>query len=132
MAYSSELNDRFTTATTKKVAKRNFDKNDITVGEGLVGAPACGDVMKISIKVENGIIIDADYKIFGCGAAIASASLAAETIVGKTLQEAREITNKDIAKALNLPPVKLHCSLLAESAIKAAASNYENKQNNEN
>ena len=107
----------------------SFDKNDKHVGTGLVGAPACGDVMKLQIKVdENGKIIDAKFKTFGCGSAIASSSLATEWIKGKSVDEAVKIRNSDIAKELCLPPVKLHCSMLAEDAIKAALKDYKIKQ----
>jgi len=106
-----------------------LDKNDERVGTGLVGAPACGDVMKLQIKVdENGKIIDAKFKTFGCGSAIASSSLATEWIKGKTVTEAGTIKNTQIAKELSLPPVKLHCSMLAEDAIKAALKDYTVKQ----
>lgn len=108
----------------------SLDKNDESVGTGLVGAPACGDVMKLQIKVdENGKIIDAKFKTFGCGSAIASSSLATEWVKGKTVDQALELKNTDIAKELSLPPVKLHCSMLAEDAIKAALSDYRIKQN---
>lgn len=108
----------------------SMDKNDASVGTGVVGAPECGDVMKLQLKVENDRIVDAKFKTFGCGSAIASSSLATEWVKGKTLDEAMEITNSDIAEELNLPPVKIHCSVLAEDAIKAAISNYKerNKQ----
>jgi Fe-S cluster assembly scaffold IscU len=107
----------------------SMDKNDEHVGTGLVGAPACGDVMKLQIKVdENGRIIDAKFKTFGCGSAIASSSLATEWIKGKTLNEAGDITNSQIAKELCLPPVKLHCSMLAQDAIRAALSDYRGKK----
>lgn len=107
----------------------SMDKNDVTVGTGLVGAPACGDVMKLQVKVDgDGKIIDAKFKTFGCGSAIASSSLATEWVKGKTLDEALKIKNVDIAKELKLPPVKLHCSMLAEDAIKAALSDYQVKQ----
>lgn len=106
-----------------------LDKNDKRVGTGLVGAPACGDVMKLQIKVsEDGKIIDAKFKTFGCGSAIASSSLATEWVKGKTVDEALKLKNTDIAKELSLPPVKLHCSMLAEDAIKAALSDYKIKQ----
>jgi len=106
----------------------SMDKSDQTVGTGLVGAPACGDVMKLQIKVdENGKIIDAKFKTFGCGSAIASSSLATEWIKGKTLNEAGEIENTQIAKELSLPPVKLHCSMLAQDAIRAALADYKVK-----
>ncbi|KXJ77486.1 iron-sulfur cluster assembly scaffold protein IscU [Aedes albopictus] len=107
----------------------SLDKKDKTVGTGLVGAPACGDVMKLQIKVdEDGKIIDAKFKTFGCGSAIASSSLATEWVKGKTLDEAKKLKNTDIAKELSLPPVKLHCSMLAEDAIKAALEDYKKKQ----
>lgn len=107
----------------------SLDKTDKSVGTGLVGAPACGDVMKLQIKVdENGKIIDAKFKTFGCGSAIASSSLATEWVKGKTVDQALELKNTDIAKELKLPPVKLHCSMLAEDAIKAALSDYRIKQ----
>ncbi|CAL1284212.1 unnamed protein product [Larinioides sclopetarius] len=107
----------------------SLDKSDKTVGTGLVGAPACGDVMKLQIKVdEEGKIIDAKFKTFGCGAAIASSSLATEWVKGKYVDDALKIKNSDIAKELCLPPVKLHCSMLAEDAIKAALKDYKIKQ----
>jgi len=106
----------------------SLDKKDKAVGTGLVGAPACGDVMKLQIKVdENGKIVDAKFKTFGCGSAIASSSLATEWIKGKTLTEAGTITNSQIAKELSLPPVKLHCSMLAQDAIRAALHDYQSK-----
>jgi Fe-S cluster assembly scaffold IscU len=105
-----------------------FNKKDKNVGTGLVGAPACGDVMKLQIKVnESGKIVDAKFKTFGCGSAIASSSLATEWIKGKTLSEAKNISNSDIAKHLHLPPVKLHCSMLAEDAIKSAIKDFGKK-----
>jgi nitrogen fixation protein NifU and related proteins len=105
----------------------SFDKNDPNVGTGLVGAPACGDVLKLQIKVENGIITDARFKTYGCGSAIASSSLVTEWVKGKTLDEAGAIKNSDIAEELALPPVKIHCSILAEDAIKAAVEDYRKK-----
>lgn len=108
-----------------------FDKDDKSVGTGLVGAPACGDVMKLQIKVtDEGLITDAKFKTFGCASAIASSSLVTEWIRGKTLDEASSIKNTEIAHHLSLPPVKLHCSILAEDAVKAAIENYKNRQNN--
>ena len=101
----------------------SFKKNEKNIGTGLVGAPACGDVMKLQVKVKDGIVIDAKFKTFGCGSAIASSSVATEWIKGKTVGEAMDVTNKDIASYLSLPPVKLHCSMLAEDAIKAALNN---------
>jgi len=107
----------------------SMDKDDLSVGTGLVGAPACGDVMKLQIKVdENGKIVDAKFKTFGCGSAIASSSLATEWVKGKSVTDAKEIKNTEIAKELSLPPVKLHCSMLAEDAIKAALNDYKVKQ----
>jgi Fe-S cluster assembly scaffold IscU len=107
----------------------SFDKKDKNVGTGLVGAPACGDVLKLQIKVDDdGTIIDTKFKTFGCGSAIASSSIATEWIKGKTLAEAINITNTDIAAHLKLPPVKLHCSMLAEDAIKSAVRDLENKK----
>jgi nitrogen fixation NifU-like protein len=110
---------------------QNVGKLDATqpdVGTGLVGAPACGDVLKLQIKVENNIIVDAKFKTFGCGSAIASSSLVSEWVKGKSLAEAGSIKNTDIASELSLPPVKIHCSVLAEDAIKAAIKNYRDKQ----
>ncbi|XP_072963993.1 iron-sulfur cluster assembly protein 1-like [Typha angustifolia] len=108
----------------------SFDKNDPTVGTGLVGAPACGDVMKLQIKIdeESGKIVDACFKTFGCGSAIASSSVATEWVKGKQMEEVLSIKNTEIAKHLSLPPVKLHCSMLAEDAIKAAVKDYEAKK----
>ena len=103
-----------------------LNKNDANVGTGIVGAPACGDVMKLQIKVDNDVITKAVFKTFGCGSAIASSSLITEWVKGKTLSQALTISNKDIAKHLKLPPVKLHCSMLAEDAIKEAIKNYKN------
>ena len=101
----------------------SFKKDEKNIGTGLVGAPACGDVMKLQVKVEDGVVVDAKFKTFGCGSAIASSSVATEWIKGKTVEEAMDVTNKDIASYLSLPPVKLHCSMLAEDAIKAALNN---------
>ncbi|KAH7528460.1 iron-sulfur cluster assembly protein 1 [Ziziphus jujuba] len=108
----------------------SFDKNDPTVGTGLVGAPACGDVMKLQIKVDDqtGKIVDACFKTFGCGSAIASSSVATEWVKGRQMEEVVTIKNSEIAKHLSLPPVKLHCSMLAEDAIKAAVKDYEAKR----
>jgi nitrogen fixation protein NifU and related proteins len=106
-----------------------LDKNDPNVGTGLVGAPACGDVMRLQIKVgEDGVIEDAKFKTFGCGSAIASSSLATEWLKGKSLEEAEKIKNVDIVEELNLPPVKIHCSVLAEDAIKSAIDDYRKKR----
>ena len=121
--YSQKLRDHFD--NPQNVG--SFDKNDNNVGTGLVGAPACGDVMKLQIKVEDGIIQDAKFKTFGCGSAIASSSLITEWVKGRTLNEAKSIKNVQIAKELSLPPVKIHCSVLAEDSIKAAIKDYESK-----
>jgi len=123
MAYSKELLDHY--ENPRNVG--SFDKEDDGVGTGLVGAPACGDVMKLQIKVEDGIITEAKFKTFGCGSAIASSSLVTEWVKGRTLEEANEIKNTEIAKELALPPVKIHCSILAEDAIKAAVGDYVTK-----
>jgi nitrogen fixation NifU-like protein len=104
-----------------------MDSSDIDVGTGLVGAPACGDVLRLQIKVEDGIITDAKFKTYGCGSAIASSSLITEWVKGKTLDQAGQIKNSQIAQELALPPVKIHCSILAEDAIKAAIANYREK-----
>jgi nitrogen fixation protein NifU and related proteins len=104
-----------------------LDKTSSDVGTGLVGAPECGDVMKLQIKVVNNVIVDAKFKTFGCGSAIASSSLATEWVKGKTLDEALAITNKDIVSELSLPPVKIHCSVLAEDAIRAAIADWKKK-----
>ena len=125
MAYSKEVIDPYENPRNVGV----LDKKDKSVGTGLVGAPACGDVLKLQIKVnEEGTITDAKFKAFGCGSAIASSSLVSEWVKGKKLEEAMEIKNTEIAKHLSLPPVKLHCSLLAEDAIKAAVNDYKQKQ----
>ena len=125
MAYSNKLLDHY--ENPRNVG--SLDKNEDNVGTGLVGAPACGDVMKLQIQVdEDSIIKDACFKTFGCGSAIASSSLVTEWIKGKSLDEATVITNKDIAKELALPPVKIHCSVLAEDAIKAAVADYKTKR----
>ena len=108
----------------------SMDNDDSSVGTGMVGAPACGDVMKLQIKVnDDGVIEDAKFKTYGCGSAIASSSLLTEWVKGKTLEEASQIKNSEIAEELELPPVKVHCSVLAEDAIKAAIDNYSGKQN---
>lgn len=124
MAYSNQVIDHY--ENPRNVG--SFDKADPSVGTGMVGAPACGDVMKLQIKVdENGIIQDARFKTYGCGSAIASSSLVTEWVKGKSIKEASEIKNTQIAEELALPPVKIHCSILAEDAIKAAISDYEAK-----
>mgnify|MGYP000615019001 CR=1 FL=1 len=123
MSYSNKLIDHY--ENPKNVG--SLDKDDMNVGTGLVGAPACGDVMKLQIKVEDGVIQDAKFKTFGCGSAIASSSLVTEWVKGRTLEEAKSIKNTEIATELALPPVKIHCSVLAEDSIKAAIHNYEQK-----
>ena len=124
MAYSSQVVDHY--ENPRNVG--SFDKDDIDVGTGMVGAPACGDVMKLQIKVnDEGIITDAKFKTYGCGSAIASSSIVTEWVKGKTLDEATSIKNSSIAEELSLPPVKIHCSILAEDAIKAAVNNYREK-----
>jgi nitrogen fixation NifU-like protein len=124
MAYSDKVLDHY--ENPRNVG--SFDKGDKQVGTGMVGAPACGDVMRLQIKVgDNGIIEDAKFKTYGCGSAIASSSLLTEWVKGKTLDEACEIKNTDIAEELALPPVKVHCSVLAEDAIKAAIQDYQGK-----
>lgn len=120
MAYSKKLLDHY--ENPKNVG--SFEKNEEGVGTGLVGAPACGDVMKLQIKVKEGKIEDAKFKTFGCGSAIASSSLATEWIKGQSLEDAEKITNKEISQELSLPPVKIHCSVLAEEAIKSAIEDY--------
>jgi len=128
MAYSTQVVDHY--ENPRNVGK--MDPTDTNVGTGLVGAPACGDVMKLQILVEDGIIIDAKFKTYGCGSAIASSSLVTEWVKGKTLDEASTIRNTDIAQELALPPVKIHCSILAEDAIKSAIDNYKSKHANLN
>ncbi len=124
MAYSNQVIDHY--ENPRNVG--SFDKNDESVGTGMVGAPACGDVMKLQIKVnDSGIIEDAKFKTYGCGSAIASSSLVTEWLKGKTLDEAGTIKNTQIAEELALPPVKIHCSILAEDAIKAAIEDYKKK-----
>ena len=123
MAYSEQVVDHY--EHPRNVGK--FDKNDINVGTGMVGAPACGDVMQLQIKVEDGVITDARFKTYGCGSAIASSSLVTEWVKGRTLEQAETIKNSEIAAELALPPVKIHCSILAEDAIKAAVIDYRKK-----
>ena len=129
MAYSDKVIDHYN--NPRNVG--NLDKKDPNVGTGLVGAPECGDVMKLQIKInpETQVIEDAKFKTFGCGSAIASSSLATEWVKGRTVDEALEIKNTEIVKELNLPPVKIHCSVLAEDAIKAAIRDYKHKQESE-
>jgi nitrogen fixation NifU-like protein len=128
MSYSNKVIDHY--ENPRNVGA--FDKADEGVGTGMVGAPACGDVMKLQIKVEKGIITDAKFKTYGCGSAIASSSLVTEWVKGKTLDEASSIKNSSIAEELSLPPVKIHCSILAEDAIKAAVEDYKKKYVNTN
>jgi len=125
MAYSKQVIDHY--ENPRNVG--SFDKNDTSVGTGMVGAPACGDVMKLQIKVDEktGVITDAKFKTYGCGSAIASSSLVTEWVKGKTLDDATTIRNTKIAEELSLPPVKIHCSILAEDAIKAAINDYRKK-----
>ena len=125
MAYSDKVIDHY--ENPRNVG--TMDKDSPSVGTGLVGAPACGDVMKLQIEVKDDTITDACFKTFGCGSAIASSSLVTEMVKGKTLDSAVEIKNSDIAEELALPPVKIHCSVLAEDAIKAAIENYKSKDN---
>ena len=125
MAYSGQVLDHY--ENPRNVGK--LDKNDPAVGTGLVGAPACGDVLQLQIKVEDNVITDAKFKTYGCGSAIASSSLVTTWLQGKSLDEADSIKNSDIAEELALPPVKIHCSILAEDAIKAALADYRSKNN---
>jgi len=126
MSYSDKVLDHYN--NPRNVG--SYKKGEEGVGVGLVGAPSCGDVLQLSIKVEDGVITDARFKTYGCGSAIASSSLVTEWVKGKTLDQARTITNSDIAQELALPPVKIHCSILAEDAIKAAVDDYKKKFNN--
>ena len=128
MAYSDKVLDHY--ENPRNVG--SFAKDDADVGTGMVGAPACGDVMKLQIKVSDGVITDAKFKTYGCGSAIASSSLVTEWVKGKSLEAAGCIRNSDIAQELALPPVKIHCSILAEDAIKAAITDYRNKHETTN
>ena len=129
MAYSDKVLDHY--ENPRNVG--SLDKEDPSVGTGMVGAPACGDVMKLQIKVgDDGLIADAKFKTYGCGSAIASSSLVTEMLKGKTIDEAREIKNSAIAEELALPPVKIHCSVLAEDAIKSAIEDYQKKHDSSN
>ena len=129
MSYSDKVIDHY--ENPRNVG--NMDKDDQAVGTGMVGAPACGDVMRLQIKVgDNGVIEDAKFKTYGCGSAIASSSLLTEWVKGKTLEEAAQIKNSEIAEELELPPVKIHCSVLAEDAIKAAIDDYKGKNTQQN
>ena len=127
MAYSEKVIDHY--ENPRNVGK--MDTGDVNVGTGMVGAPACGDVMKLQIRVQDGIIQDAKFKTYGCGSAIASSSLVTEWVKGKTLDQAGAIKNAEIAQELALPPVKIHCSILAEDAIKAAIEDYRKKHPND-
>ncbi|MEM9455926.1 MAG: Fe-S cluster assembly scaffold IscU [Myxococcota bacterium] len=124
MAYSNKVIDHY--ENPRNVG--SLDKGDESVGTGIVGAPACGDVMKLQIKVEGGVIKDAKFKTYGCGSAIASSSLVTEWVKGMKVEQAMEIKNSQIAEELSLPPVKIHCSVLAEDAIKAAIADYQQKK----
>jgi len=125
MAYSEKVIDHY--ENPRNVG--SFDKNDPTIATGMVGAPACGDVMKLQLKInEGGIIEDAKFKTYGCGSAIASSSLVTEWVKGKSIEEAQKLSNTEIAEELALPPVKIHCSILAEDAIKAAIEDYKSKK----
>lgn len=125
MAYSEKVIDHY--ENPRNVG--SFDKNDPTIATGMVGAPACGDVMKLQLKIsESGIIEDAKFKTYGCGSAIASSSLVTEWVKGKSIEEAQKLSNTLIAEELALPPVKIHCSILAEDAIKAAIEDYKSKK----
>lgn len=126
MAYSQQVIDHY--ENPRNVG--SFAKDDPDVGTGMVGAPACGDVMKLQIRVEDGVITDAKFKTYGCGSAIASSSLVTEWVKGKTLDEAAALKNSQIAEELALPPVKIHCSILAEDAIKAAVEDYKKRHEN--
>ena len=125
MKYSDDVEDHYN--NPRNVG--SFEKDAKDVGTGIVGAPECGDVMKLQLKIDNGIIVDAKFKTFGCGSAIASSSLATEWVKGKTLDEAMTIKNTEIVETLHLPPVKIHCSVLAEDAIKAAIDDYKRSHN---
>ena len=127
MSYSAKVIDHY--ENPRNVG--SFDKTDEDVGTGMVGAPACGDVMKLQIRVKDGVITDAKFKTYGCGSAIASSSLVTEWVKGKTLDQAGSIKNTQIAEHLALPPVKIHCSILAEDAIKAAIADYKQKYQGE-
>jgi nitrogen fixation NifU-like protein len=126
MAYSQQVIDHY--ENPRNVG--SYAKDDPDVGTGIVGAPACGDVMRLQIKVQDGVITDARFKTYGCGSAIASSSLVTEWVKGKTLEQAQTISNSEIAAELALPPVKIHCSILAEDAIKAAVEDYKQRHEN--
>ena len=130
MPYSSQVLDRFDSVLKdpKKHSVGRFDPNDPTVVTGMVGAPACGDVMRLQLKLDGDLIKDVKFKTYGCGSAIASSTLFVDMLKGKTVEEAKQIKDKDIAKALELPPIKLHCSVLAEASIRKAIEEWESKQ----
>lgn len=131
MAYSKEVIDRFEGVlnSPKQFSVGRFDPNDPRVATGMTGAPSCGDVMKLQLKIDpgNNRIVDVKFKTYGCGSAIASSTLFVDMLKGSTIEEAKAIKNKDIAEALNLPPIKIHCSVLAEDSIRAAIKNWEDK-----
>ena len=129
MAYSKEVTIRFyeVLASPKQFSVGRFDPNDPNIATGLTGAPACGDVMKLQLKLDKDRIVDVKFKTYGCGSAIASSTLFVEMLKGKTVEEAKLIKDKDIAEALQLPPIKLHCSVLAEDSIRKAIQNWEEK-----
>lgn len=130
MPYSKEVVRRFEEVlnSPKQFSVGRFDPNDPAVATGMTGAPACGDVMKLQLKLdENEVIVDVKFKTYGCGSAIASSTMFVEMLKGRTIEEAKQIKDKDIAKALDLPPIKLHCSVLAEDSIKKAIQNWEDK-----
>ena len=133
MAYSKEVVDRFESVLNDpaKHSVGRFDPNDSTVISGMVGAPSCGDVMKLDMKMNGDIIEDVKFKTYGCGSAIASSTMFVDMLKGKTIEEACQIKDKDIADALELPPIKLHCSVLAEDSIKQAINDWQQKQNGE-
>ena len=132
MAYSKQVVERFESVlrNPEKHSVGRFDPNDPNVATGMVGAPSCGDVMKLDIKMDGDTIEDVKFKTYGCGSAIASSTLFVEMLKGKTIDDAKKIKDKDIAKALELPPIKLHCSVLAEASIKKAVEDWENKKRN--
>jgi len=136
VAYSKEVVERFEGVlnSPKQFSVGRFDPNDPTVATGMTGAPACGDVMKLQLKLDpgNNRIVDVKFKTYGCGSAIASSTMFVEMLKGRTIDEAKEIKDKDIAKALDLPPIKLHCSVLAEDSIKKAIEDWETKTNGRN
>lgn len=129
MAYSKEVIERFEGVlnSPKQFSVGRFNPNDPDVATGMTGAPACGDVMKLQLKIDDNKIVDVKFKTYGCGSAIASSTLFVDMLKGSTIEEAKAIKNKDIAEALNLPPIKIHCSVLAEDSIRAAIKNWEDK-----